>query len=345
MERDSDDEVLEGYRRAIADAWKHNGDSNAWPIKLNAAMHLFVPEFGEELIDDLAWLERKYALAVIAKPFKRPSQLFRLIDSVIYSMRRHRYSIRQQRQIVLKLLEMARSLKHGSEFNEGGCNIVLDEHGAASIAATLRSEPVGSRADADFVHRFCGLMWAYTEALMFRAHDLCKEFHGPYTVGGRQFIVKQYMNLCPRELWPSMPMLPCDSISVALQYDHSVRLAIDPLSHIKHQGGRLVDGLDAYTIEIDGVPHGVERLASFIPTMNDTIRTISRYMEGTSWNVRVEKYAEVFWFRKRPLAEQRGRDWRVPARVREAIQKGSEDEHRRAPLSSEASQRLAMLTI
>ena len=100
---------LERYRTSLGDAWRDAGDANVWPIKLNAAIHLFVKEFGEELTDDLMQLEASgLALGEIARPFYNPARLYRIIDSVIYSMRRNRQPLCRQREMVLKLLAMTR---------------------------------------------------------------------------------------------------------------------------------------------------------------------------------------------------------------------------------------------
>lgn len=333
------------YRETIGRAWSH-GDQNVWPVKLNASIHLFVKEFGEELLEDLAWLEAQgLTLAEIARPFQNPARLYRIIDSTIYSMRRNRYPMAAQRAVVLKLLDMTSALKYGSEFNEDGRNVLYDPNRAAAVAASI-VDPV-SAAESQLVHRFCGIMWAYTEAIFFRAHDVTKEIHGPYPCGdgGRQFIVKEYLNLRPVELWPHASLLPCQTIRIFKRYTDAVRIRIDALNHLYHDGGPLVPNLESCVVEVDGVRQPVSVLAPHLAAAHQTITEISRHVDAITWNERVLKYADIFWFRKRPVSDRRGRDWHVPAHVREAIMRGAENERRRTPLSDEASERLAMLTI
>ena len=335
------------YRRTIGQAWSH-GDTNVWPVKLNAAIHLFLKEFGAELLDDLAWLEGDgRTLAEIARPFYNPSRLYRVIDSVIYSMRRNGYSMAEQRATVIKLLDLTRTLKYGSEFNEDGCNTIYDPASAEAVAAATLTEPIGSVAESRLVHSFCALMWAYTECIFFRAHDVTKEIHGPYAVAGgtRTFLVKEYLNARPADLWPQVPLLPCATIKVFKQYRPQVRIRIDALNHLYHDGGQLVPNLEACAVEADGVRQDIGILAEWMRTMQQTIIAITRHVDSIGWNERVLKYADIFWFRKKPLREQRGGDWRVPLQVQDRIRHGSENERRRTPLSDEASERLAMLTI
>jgi hypothetical protein len=310
-------------------------------------MHLFVKEFGEEYLDDLAWLEcRGRSLAEIARLLGTPSRAYRVIDSVIYSMRRNRYPIGDQRAVVLKLLTMTKALKHGSEFNEDRRNVIYSPDEAGAAASKL-DRPIGSVAESQLVHRFCAGLWAYTEAICFRAHDITKEFHGPYHGRDRskQFLVKEFLNLRPLELWPDMPLLPCTRVTVYQQYTDGVRIGLDALNHLLTERGTLVQSLDACAIEIDGQPQELSVLPEYVAAIQKTVAAISRHVDAIGWNDRVMKYAEIFWFRKKPLADARGRDWRVPPHVREAIARGTENERRRAALSDEACERLAMLTI
>ncbi|HEY9432886.1 MAG TPA: hypothetical protein VI260_15590 [Blastocatellia bacterium] len=346
MQPRSDAERIQLYRESISRAWGY-GDANTWPVKLNAAFHLFLKEFGEELIADIIHLEAEgKSLAEIAQPFYNPARLYRIIDSTIYSMRRNRYNVADQRAIVQKLLAMTRALKHGSEFNEDGANRIYSPAEQQRIAERRLSSAVDSPATSQIVHRFCGVMWAYTEAIFFRAHDVTKEIHGPYTLDDdRQFIVQEYLNLRPAELWPGFPLLPCRTIRVYKQYSRSVRISIDALNHLYHEGGQLVPSLTAYSVEVDGEEHDVGILNEYLKIVQQTVMAISRHIDSISWNERVLKYSDIFWFRKKPLRDQRGLDWRVPASVRSAILAGHENERRRTPLSNEASARLAMLTI
>ncbi len=341
---DVDSERIRLYRESISRAWGH-GDGNTWPVKLNAAFHLFLKEFGEELIDDLAYLEQHKTPAEIALPFYNPARLYRIIDSTIYSMRRNHYRMAQQRAVVLRLLSLCRTLKYGSEFNEDGCNVIYDPETVRRTSASLA--PLRSTDESKIVHRFCAVMWAYTEAICFRAHDVTKEIHGAYSYddGRKHFIVKEYLNLSPHELWPDMPLLPCRTVKIYKQYNETVRIRIDALNHLYHEGGQLVPSLEACRVEVDGQQADVELLREYLVRVQQTVGSISRYIERISWNERVLKYADIFWFRKKPFCDQRGRDWRVPAHVRQAIMTGTENERRRVPLSDEASARLAMLTI
>jgi hypothetical protein len=132
---------------------------------------------------------------------------------------------------------------------------------------------------------------------------------------------------------------------VYLRYSTAVQLRTDALNHLSHHGASLLDSLEACGIEIDGATCPIDALEPCIAEMRETISAVSRAIEAIGWNDRVVKYGEIFWFRKKPLSDQRGREWRLPAAVRDTIRAGAPDARRTAPLSSEATERLASLTI
>src|SRR5438552_14079842 len=70
------------------------------------------------------------------------------------------------------------------------------------------------------------LMWAYTESIFFRAHDLTKEFHGPYLYASdtKRFVIREFRNLQPRELWPDICLPPLRSIMIYKQYKEPITL-------------------------------------------------------------------------------------------------------------------------
>ena len=339
-------ELLTRYRESIRSTWLNSGDLNSWPVKLSAAFHLFGGEFGDQFLSDIRALEAKgWSDAEIARPFATPSRLYRLIDSVIYSLRRGRRPIAEQRRSVAKLIDMVAALKHGSVFNEDGSNLVLGPDAIAD--GWFPALPIDERSAARSVARFCALMSAYTDALFFRAHDAAKEIHGPYVSsdGRTQVLVKQYFNLRPTALWPAFPLLSHDRVTVYLRYNRDVRFHVDALNHLSHGGASPIDALQSCGVEIDGVSRPAADLDRHIVEMRETIARVSRWIESIGWNDRVVKYGEIFWFRKKPLSDQCGRDWRLPAAVRDAILAGAPDARRASPLSSEATARLASLTI
>ncbi len=345
----SAEERLELYRQSLVRAWGHT-DYNDWPVKLNASFHLFLTEFGDELVDDLRCLtdERGWSSAEVAALFRNPARVYRMIDSTVYSMRRRGRTLAEQRDVVLALLDLVSAMKHGSEFNEDGRNIVYGDEALEAASRLLVHGPLCSRNDSVLVHRLCGIAWAYTESIFFRAHDVTKEIHGPYLLvdGAGVLVVKEYLNMRPVELWPRRRLLEHAEVRVLLRYREGTEMEIDALNHLYHRGGEsMVDQLLGYLVEIDGRPAEPPEIVELIAAMGEVIGGQTAFVDGLSWHEKVEKYAEIFWFRKAPLRSAVGLDWQLGPEVREQIRRGQPNPKRVPRLSREEVHRLARLTI
>lgn len=341
----SQQERLNLYRQSLMKAWGCV-DYNDWPIKLNAAFHLFLDDFSSEFLDDIDCLERErgLSLAEIARAMGNPARIYRIIDTSLYGLRHRRRPLEEQRATTLKLLDMIRALKHGSEFNENGVNEILPLETVKELDARI---PPLSAGESRFIHQFCGVMWSYTESIFFRAHDVTKEIHGPYPLGdGQTMVVKEYLNLRPTEIWGDIPLLPCDRIRIVKKYGPGLGLTIDALNHLYNEKGtNAVPYLLGTFMEVDDRVVDQEEGRELLERMQETIAFNAVQVDALTWHQKVEKYAEIFWFRKRPVRELRGLAWQVPENVRERIAAGTENPSRRDRLSAEQVCRLAKLTI
>lgn len=343
----TDEERIKLFRDSLSYAWAFR-DYNDWPVKLNSVFHLFLPQFGTEFFEDLCYLEEEAGLSTreIARLFYNPARIYRLIDPLIFSMRRMRYTLKKQREITLKLLSLVKALKYGSEFNESGRNIIYDPTEVAKIVSTKLKDQTCGLQESRFLHRLCGLIWAYTESIFFRAHDVTKEIHGPYDLeNGQKLLVKEYLHLQPNPIWPDFKLLPYRTIKIFKKYNEHIKIRIDSLNHLYHDGGQPVPNLTDYYIEIDGQEVSLETLLQLSPVIEHTISEISVKVDQMNWQEKVMKYAEIFWFRKKPLRDARGLNWELPAAVRDNIRSGKPNPRRQTRLSAEQVYRLAILTI
>lgn len=343
----NDDQKIDLYRQSLLRAWGFR-DYNDWPVKLNSVFHLFLEEFGEEFWSDLKYLEeeKKMSLQEISMMFNNPARIYRLIDFLIFGFRRKHRPLEFQRKMVLKLLSMVKALKYGSEFNEDGKNIIYNPEKVSQVASKLSKSRCNLEESA-LIHRFCGLLWAYTEAIFFRAHDLTKEIHGPYFLNEQyqNIIVKEYLNLRPQEIWPGAKLIPVSTIKIFKDYDPILKLSIDSLNHIYHLGGNYIPNIKNYYIEIDGKEGTAGDLNALIPVIAQVITENVSVVDRMSWNEKVLKYSEIFWYRKKTLREATGKSWQIPQVVREQIYSGSANPKRIERLSEEQVCRLAMITI
>lgn len=331
---------LDLYKKSLQSAWGFN-DYNDWPIKFNTIMHLFIDDFAKEFLDDFELLQsRNISIEEIAQKFENPARVYRIINPIIFGMKRMKLDLKFQRQFVLSLLDIAAALKSGSVFNEDGRNMILSSLKIEKLKNDMNFNEADHKSSA-MIHRFCGVMWAYTESIFFRAHDVTKEIHGPYKLDNeRILLVREYLNLNPSEIWEGVPLLPFKKIAIYGIYKNSLNIKIDAYNHLFHEGGNYNEDLLSYRIEVEGKEIGLEEMMHYTEQMFETITKIHSWAEKADLHEKATKYAEIYWYRKKPLRDCLGRDWSLEKSVIEKINEGEIDERRVKNMTKEQIERL-----
>ncbi len=337
---------IQAYKQSLKSAWGYN-DYNDWPIKFNSIMHLFLEEFTQEILDDLDEITKQGIPAQdVARAFSNPARIYRIINSVLFGMKKLGKSINHQKEITIYLLDLVKQLKFGSEFNEEGINIIL---GPKELDTVCREIPL-KRADENssaLLQRFCGVMWAYTEVIFFRAHDVTKEIHGPYKISGSfsNLLIREYMNLNPSIIWRDTPLLPFEDICVYTEYSSDLALSIDSYNHLFLQNGNYKNDLLSYAVRCGDKLLDISDLPEIIKMMFETIKSIHQWADQANWHEITKRYADIYWYRKKPLRNILGLDWTVPKQVYEKIDNGEIDARRKENLSAEQIDRLIQLIV
>lgn len=83
-------ELLAGYKESLKVAWGYN-DYEDWPLRISSIMHLFTDTFAQEFLEDVEalWTD-ELGPELMSQIFVYPGRLFRLIDVVIFGLRRIR---------------------------------------------------------------------------------------------------------------------------------------------------------------------------------------------------------------------------------------------------------------
>lgn len=320
------EEKLMMYKKSLESAWGFN-DYNDWPIKYNSVMHLFLDSFTQEFLDDFKTLKsRGVTNQEIADAFGNPSRIYRIIHTVIYGMKNLKYSVQEQKRMAVQLLDITSLMKSGSIFNEDGRNIIFNT-GELEAVSHMKFHKVEEHNVASQLHRVLGILWAYTEALFFRAHDVTKEIHGLYELNNSSLLIREYLNLMPVNLW-DLSDLGCNKIKIYTIYTKEIEVSIDAYNHLFHHNGSLIDGLFAYRIEIDDKECSLEGLMELIPKLSEDIVKIHQWAKQVDWREKTQKYAEIYWFRKRPLRKMIGLSEDIPSEVVHNIASGQVDERR-----------------
>ncbi|WP_145331590.1 hypothetical protein [Paenibacillus xylanexedens] len=321
------DSLLSGYRESLKVAWGYN-DYDDWPLRISSIMHLFADVFAEEFIEDLnvIWDDQE-GPERLANIFGYPGRLFRLIDVVLFGLRRKRMPLEEQRAFIVKMLRAAETLKSGDVFNREGSNVLK--------RPSLPEAEQRNTGHSSLIHKLQAALFMYTEAVLFRGHDAAKSVHGPYmTEQNTMLVIREFHNLHPQEVWPKELLMTTGKITTCCEYDKSADVKVDCYDHIYHSG-RLNQSMLSWHVSVDGVSvHDPVVLEQMVDDIIRRTRQVSGMVDQWDWQQKAEKYAQIFWFRKSPLRAYRGLPTLPPQQVYEQIRSGKPNEGRSRSLTS-----------
>ncbi|OAD24139.1 hypothetical protein THIOM_000007 [Candidatus Thiomargarita nelsonii] len=320
---ETEKQIIEDFKNAVSETWARDG-KNTWPVDINSITHLFMDIFFEELLNDIDKLEEKgFDEMDISTMLKTPARIIRLIMPSVQGMKKLRMSREKQRKYVILLLSMVENLKYGNLCNRDGKNIILSPikfRDAIDVSKMIST----TKDNSMIVHKLCGILWAYSEVVCFRAHGLSKEFHGPYRHPDykEDFLIREFFCLNAVELWDECKSLKYGSIKIVTAYK-DLGLTIDIFNHLSiKQGRNYIDSLRYFYIDGDGNPLSLDEVNSLCMALSEVITSITTKIEKLDWRKLAEKYAEIFWFSKKELRDELKLDWHFPQIVKERIESG-----------------------
>jgi hypothetical protein len=315
--------IIEDFKNAVSETWAMDG-KNTWPVDINAVTHLFMDIFFMELLEDIGKLkERGIDEKGISVMFKNPARIIRLIMPSVQGMKMLGIPIEKQREYILFLLSMVSNIKYGNLCNRDGKNIILSPNELNSDIDASKMFP-SEKASSIIVHKLCGILWAYSEAICFRAHGLSKEFHGPYKYPDfkEEILIRDFLCLSPLELWNDCKAVKYGSVRIVTAYE-DLGLTIDIHNHLSIKHGRnFIDSLRYFYIEGDGNSLNLNEVNALCVTLSEVMTSITTKIESLDWRKLAEKYADIFWFSKKELRNKLKLDWCFPQIVKTRIEKG-----------------------
>lgn len=293
-----------------------NTDADKWPIRSGRISRLCLGEFSSEFFADIQCLrEQHMSWSSIAGLFSTPTHLWRMSHHLLNGLRLLSEPLEVQQQAMLTVLEMIAHLKYGDPFCSDGANIIWSPAQVADMVDEL--QPLEEASTARLIHQLAGVLWAYAESLYFVAHELAVEIHGPYQVsGGRLLLVRDFFELHPCPLWPSINSLVShQTVRIMVLYKH-VDMHLDVYNNLYiDPGKRLLDEAVSYLVLIDGHTASLSQVQQLILAASKAIAAISNKVNAWSLEEIVCQYIHIFWWRKATLSQALQKDWRPPEEV------------------------------
>lgn len=297
-----------------------NTDTDKWPIRSGRISRLCLGEFSSEFFKDIDCLREQHkSISFIAELFRTPTHLWRMSHHLLNGLRLLSMPLEDQQRAMLTVLDLIECLKYDDLFCLSGANMLWSPAQVADMVDTL--QPFEEPGAARLIHQLAGVLWAYAESLYFVAHELALEIHGPYQVsGGRLLLVRDFFELHPYPLWPSIDSLvPHQTVRIIVLYKH-LDMHLDVYNNLYiDPGKRLLDEALSYLVLIDDHPASLTQIRQLTMEASIAIEAISKKVNSWSLEEIVWQYIHIFWWRKAVLSVALQKDWEPPEEVLQRV--------------------------
>lgn len=320
-----------------------NTDNEKYPIRAGRVTHLFIEDWSREFIEDLEEAKNSgLSYSNIGRLFGNPTRIMRMSHHIIRGAKKAGFSLQERERLVLELLRILKTMKIGNIFCEDKKNILLSDEEIKRIL-TEKEFIEANQDSAKLVQRLCGIMWAYSETPYFAAHEISMEEHGPYERHGH-VIIRDFYNLRPIELWSECGEFPFEKLRILCVYDEDYNVEFDVYGNLYLKNGNPVLSLKSYYIEADSRAIDMKGVTRVLDTGPRIIGSITKRVAAMNEVGIAKKYAELFWYRKKPLRDALGKDWRPPKIVFEKIERGEiKPEIKKSPNPGDIKERIGLI--
>lgn len=301
-------------------------DPEKWPIRSGRVTSLVSDQLAAEFFGDVRKLMGEgWAISEIAELFGNPSRIWRMSHHLLQGLRAERVDEQQIRESMLLLLGMVAALKIGGPFTISGANLLCDRAEVQRIAGLVSDAGRIPVSKSRLVHSFAASLWSYSEAIYFVAHEMGVEFHGPYeTSEGEVLVVRDFFRPAPKVLWPEIEnFLSFDRIRIAVTYvDLDGWLDVYNNFYFRQEGPALPSRASGAVVWCDDRKLSESDMREVRARAGAVISDVVGLVESWPLVEVARRYAMLFWWRKRELAEAAQHQWQpsedVVGRITEA---------------------------
>lgn len=296
-------------------------DSAKWPVRAGTVIfpvrNLLVNEFVSQI----------EASGIVGKPgewrkaFDGPTQLWRMSHHLINGMVDDNKDKRLIADKILLFLEGIAALNNDHYFETVGAHYILDNEEINDIVFGYESL---DSLQARKLLMFSGLLWAYSETNYFVAHELTCEYHGAYKISDRAYtVVREFKNLRPTELWENRDFggLP-DYIRVVTIHDDSLAIQFDAYNNLFDKNGTMAPSITGGYALANGKQLTYKEIFDLITVISQKVTLFTDEVNAMSKKEIAHKYKDVFWYRKKSLADYMGISWKPSSEVSHILDEG-----------------------
>lgn len=275
-----------------------------WPNPSNIGYKLFLDTYVKKLWDIYEKTREKGCTPKeVSKLFKSPTYIFRIFVRIP----RTRDALDRKRRIKLScfLLSMLKFLR-SEEYYSGKVNRTLtqDEVKGITIRFPFRRMEEGQKKELNTIHF---LLWSLTEANFWTRWATGCDFQGPYYLGDKIMLTRDFHTLTPIEIWNDLEDYPYKSIRTYTIYKGIRDVKIDCYGHLSFSGNLTSSSISYFGEVVKRNGERVEIWNEFERIASSTLKIIKERKDkinSLTQKEKVKKQAEIEWYILKPLLKR-----------------------------------------
>jgi len=310
---------IDNYLDAIFDAFSAAGRIVPWPINIANIFPYFDDLEARDLFDRLKNVAPEGAERV-AEMFVNPSVTRALLMDTIPNLKSvNELSTDDRVWFAETIFDALETVQFGDIFCRDGRYLKMNsEQVAERVGSEVWMEWDSDPATCASAYRVSASAQALIWSLFFYGWtDVAFEIHGPYRVETEDadLIVRDFFDLAPVAVWPDMPALPFNKISVLALMRPEAGSRVDMFNHLTHAGN-----LNVFTrriaVQVDDRPvTDKKELVNLTRVLTGALTQQHGIVESMERNKLIHKFIETRYYAYRKWREPFGEDWRPPAEV------------------------------
>jgi hypothetical protein len=297
-------------------------DSEKWPVRAGTVIFPVRNILVKELLSQVNEAGIKGIPDKWRKSFDGPTQLWRMSHHLVNGLLDEDVDPSEIAEQILFFLEGIAALNNDHYFERIGKHIILVD---SDVRRTIAIDMLEGKKDARRALLLAGLIWSYSETNYFVAHELTCEYHGAYTLSdGNYAVIREFKNLRPVELWPNRDYsnLP-DFLRIITIHDSSLSISFDVYNNLFDEKGTMATSLLKSTVcTADNRSLSLAEISDLISTFSVKVETFTVEVDAMSKMDVSRKFMEVFWYRKKSLADYMGISWKPAKELYAVLEEG-----------------------
>lgn len=315
------DKKLDGLFHSIGKSLYGEPPFYIWPAPLSTPAECefyLADDFLHDFYTDLIELKQKsYSVAKTAKLLKNPSRIAQTLwpfGHVVNVDQRSKTELIELASFIVDLLSSYRK----DPFNRNGKNIVWSQ---SDIDEYLTKHKVIDSNNSQFktyrnlISRLKGILWLYSELLFFSIHEICKEFHGPYSSeDAMPILIREYYDLRP-EFWPFAHRMPYQNLLIFETYKKDTEIEFDFFGRLRVRNLTPED-LASFSLIVDDTPIlAYESIQNICNCISQIAIEGAKYAQNLSRQQVMKKFVYSYYYILKPIKNVLGKNWEPPERI------------------------------